>query len=236
MLPDIVIPVREGDRNPELRYALRAIAANVPHRQVWIAGHIPPWVVGVGHIPTRQTATKYENSRANWKAAVDHDGVADDFLIFNDDFFAMRKVQRVPPMHRGLLADVEQHFLRRVRAGRYLMGMRQTAGLLADLGIERPLSYELHMPMLLNKARYLEVWEIANRVRYPHSRTLYGNYWQIGGSRVADPKVLTRGSAYPRGLSWLSTMPDSFEHGQVGAYIRSQFPAASPYERAGVRP
>ncbi|MFE3378701.1 hypothetical protein [Streptomyces anulatus] len=230
MRPDIVIPVREGDRNPELRYALRAIAAHVPHRQVWIAGHIPPWVRDVGHVPNRQTATKYENSRSNWKAAVDHAEVSDDFLIFNDDFFAMRRVQRVPPMHRGLLADVERHFLRRVRAGRYLMGMRQTADLLADLGVERPLSYELHVPMLLNKARYLEVWEVANRIQYPHSRTLYGNYWKLGGTQIADPKVLTRGSGYPKGESWLSTMPETFERGQVGAYIRRTFPRPGPYE------
>lgn len=230
---DIVIPVKDGDVNEHLRYTLRSIAAHVPHRQVWIAGHMPPWVRGVGHIPTRQRAnTKYQNSRSNWKAAFDHPDVADDVLIFNDDFFVMKPVESVPPMHRGRLADVYRHFSQRVRAGRYMLGMEQTMGLLEDLDVPEPLSYELHVPMHINRARYLEVWELANRIKYPHSRTVYGNYWRLGGQQVSDPKVTTRGPAFPRGVTYLSTLPESFARGHVGVHIRNSLRQPGPYEDA----
>ncbi|WP_019548627.1 hypothetical protein [Streptomyces sulphureus] len=230
MLPDIVIPVRERDRNEELRYTLRAIAANVPHRQVWIAGYMPSWVRDVGHVPTRQAATKYQNSRGNWKAAVDHEEVADDFLLFNDDFFVMKPLRGVmPALHRGPLSEVYRHFATRVKPGRYLLGMRQTMGLLDELGVESPLCYELHVPIALNRDRYVEVWEVCNRIKYPHSRTVYGNYWQLGGRQVRDPKVMTRG-AFPGGGQFLSTMPDTFTRGRVGTFIRGAFPQRSRFE------
>lgn len=238
MRPDIVIPVRPGEHNQSLRYTLRSIAAHVPHRRVWIAGHKPAWVRGVGHVPTKQTATKYQNSRANWKAAVDHAEVADDFIVFNDDFFVMRPLPASGPpvLHRGPLAEVERHFQRRVKPGRYMLGMRQTAELLDDLGIEEPLCYEMHTPMLLNRQRYLEVWEIANRVKYPHSRTLYGNYWRIGGRKATDPKVMVLGPHFPRGALLLSTMAETFARGQVGAFIRGAFAQRCRYEEPTSRP
>ncbi len=236
MRPDIVIPVRPGENNQSLRYTLRSIAAHVPHRRVWIAGHKPAWVRGVGHIPNRQTATKYQNSRSNWKAAVDHPDVTDDFLIFNDDFFVMRPFPPVPPvLHRGPLAAVEEHFRTRVRPGRYMLGMRQTAELLADLGIDDPLCYEMHTPMLLNRQRYLEVWELGNRIKYPHSRTLYGNYWKLGGKKAVDPKIMSFGPRFPHSSLFLSTMNETFTRGQVGSYIRSMFPQRCRYEAAPQR-
>lgn len=232
MKPDIVIPVREGEYNEPLRYTLRSIAVHVPHRRVWIAGYKPSWVRNVGHVPTRQSATKYQNSRSNWKAAFDHPEVADDVLIFNDDFFVMKPVSHpIPVAHRGLMRDVYAHFERRVTPGRYMLGMRQTMSLLADLGIPDPLCYEMHIPMAINRQRYLEIWEIAERIRYPHSRTLYGNYWGIGGERARDPKIMTRGPAYPRKAAFLSTMPQSFRAGQVGAHIRAMFRAPCRYEQ-----
>jgi len=230
--PDIVIPVRAGERNNGLRYTLRSIAAHVPHRRVWLAGYKPAWVTGVGHIPTRQTATKYENSRGNWKAAFDHPEVANDVVIFNDDFFVMRPVRHpLPVLHRGPMRDVYARFEQRVRPGRYMLGMRQTMDLLSDLGIRHPLCYEVHAPMAFTRQRYLEVWEIAGRIKYPHSRTLYGNICKLGGEQVRDPKIMTRSRNFPRGATFLSTLPDSFAYGEVGRFIRASFSRPCRYER-----
>src|SRR5690606_41501940 len=43
--PGIVVPVREGPVNEQLRYALRSWTANLPHRQVWLVGGRPTWAV-----------------------------------------------------------------------------------------------------------------------------------------------------------------------------------------------
>ncbi|MEU0273202.1 hypothetical protein ABZ129_15340, partial [Streptomyces sp. NPDC006307] len=60
--PDIVVPVREGAVNEQLRFALRSWAAHLPHGRVWLVGHRPRWAANVEHIATRQTGTKYQNS------------------------------------------------------------------------------------------------------------------------------------------------------------------------------
>lgn len=62
-LPDLVVPVREGPVNQQLRYALRSREANLPHRRVWIIGYRPPRLGGVGFIPTQRAGrTKYANT------------------------------------------------------------------------------------------------------------------------------------------------------------------------------
>ncbi|WP_037870681.1 hypothetical protein [Streptomyces sp. SPB074] len=226
--PDIVYVVKPGDRNEELRYSLRSLA-HLPHARVWIAGHCPSWVRGVGRIPVPPRATKYQSSTANLRAAAEHPEVAEGFLYFNDDFFIMRPLDRMPVLHRGPLARVEAYYATRGR-GRYLRGLRETRVLLAQLGHHRPLSYELHVPMPMRKAQVLETLDTGAHLEVLHKRTLYGMMHQLGGREISDPKILTRGPAFPRSVPFLSTLPDSFAHGQVGAHIRARFPEPGPYE------
>jgi hypothetical protein len=230
-VPDIVYPVRPGNDNAELRYSLRSLV-NLPHGQVWIAGHRPPWLRGVGHIPVRPQPTKYQGSTANLRAAVEHPGVAEEFLLFNDDFFVMKPVEVMPVLHRGPVARVEQYYARRAK-GAYLRGLRETRDLLAELGHRNPLSYELHVPMPMTKTRARETLETGQHLDVLHKRTLYGNLHAVGGRQIGDPKILTRAPRFPREAPFLSTMPDTFAHGAVGAFIRAQFAEPSPYEAGG---
>ncbi|WP_225846894.1 hypothetical protein [Streptomyces sp. HPF1205] len=226
--PDIVYPVRPGDDNHELRYSLRSLA-NLPHGRVWIAGHMPPWVRGVGHIPVPPQPTKYLSSTANLRAAVEHPDIAEEFLYFNDDFFVMQPVEAMPVLHRGPLEQVERRCAHRA-TGSYAQGLRETRALLADLGHKRPLSYELHVPMPMSKTRARETLEAGQRLQLLHKRTLYGNLHQVGGRQIFDPKVLTRSPRFPHNAPFLSTAPDTFAAGSVGQFIRRQFAAPGPYE------
>src|SRR5690606_31556781 len=182
-LPDLVYVVRPGETNEELRYSLRSVAEHLPHRQVWLAGHCPRWARNVGHIPVEQAGTKYQNSTRNLRAAAEHPGVADVFLLMNDDFFVMKPVPRMPVLHRGPVDRVEAYYASRAR-GLYLRGRRETRDLLASLGHHRPLSYELHVPMPMRKSRVLEVLDIGRDLEVLHKRTLYGNLYGIGGRQI----------------------------------------------------
>lgn len=226
--PDIVIPVRPGDDNEELRYALRSFERNLPHRRIVIVGHKPSWVRRVLHIPTRQTGTKYKNSTRNVEAACKHPAVSDDFLLCNDDFFVLKPTKTMPVFHWGPMADVERYYATRA-SGAYLQGLRATKKLLAKLGYKNPLSYELHLPLPMNKQKFLEVLELGRHIPALHKRTLYGNVAALGGDEVTDPKVTTTGRRFPRRARFLSTM-DSSWRGAVGAYIQSRFPEPSSYE------
>ncbi|MFE0545209.1 hypothetical protein [Streptomyces sp. NPDC058891] len=227
---DIVVPVREGPVNQQLRYALRSWEANIPHRRVWITGYRPPWLGGVGFIPTQQAGrTKYANTTLAMRHACRSTEISDPFLYANDDMFVMEPLKSMPVLHRGPVREVEEYYAARA-SGSYLRGMRETRDLLVQYGHEDPLSYELHVPLLVNKPGMLHALESGRRLDVLHKRTAYGNLAQVGGERIADVKVLHRGPRFDRSTPFLSTMPDSFTNGEVGRLIRTSFPKASSYE------
>jgi hypothetical protein len=233
--PDVVIPVREGEPNDGLRYVLRSLAVNVPHATVWIAGYCPRWVTGVRHVPVRQRATKWQNSTANLRAAVDQPELGDRFVFACDDTFVLAPVEEIPVMHRGPVAELIADYQARGVAGRYVHGMAATARFLDWLGVPDPLSYEVHAPIPMDKAKAREALELPARHRQRivvlHKRTLYGAYWRIGGHRVVDPKLRTSDTAWPEEWTYVSTSRGMMAPGQpVGDRIRDLFPDPSPYE------
>jgi hypothetical protein len=240
-VPDVVIPVRPGDDNEELRYALRSLRL-LPHRRVWIAGYLPGWVRNVGHVHVRQQGTKYRNSTANLVAACRNGDVAEDFVLWNDDFFLLGPVERVEPMHRGEVRDVHAYYAARYRDSDYMRGMRMTADILWRLGVKHPLSYELHVPMPMTKSGFLEAHAKATVRGMPapvalHKRTLYGNLAELGGERVEDVKVWDRQADWAPGpLPYVSTTESIFSTHPAGAHVRELHSEPGPYESAASAP
>jgi hypothetical protein len=238
VLPDAVYVVRPGDRNDELRHSLRSLAQNVPHGRVWIVGHLPPWVqtdgpLGVLHLPTDQTDTKYRNSTGNVRAACGHPDVSDPFTLWNDDFFALRHHPVIPPLHRGPVDDVIADYRTRYGWSKYLEGMEQTQELLRGLGHPAPLSYELHLPLTVHKATMLEALDIGAGVPVLHKRTLYGNLAGLGGEQTVDVKVSPQIPTWSPSWPFISTDLKTWRRG-VGEFIRMSFPTPGPYERVDV--
>lgn len=233
-LPDLVVPLREGKNNQQLRYALRSWAANLPHGRVWLVGFRPHWTDGVEHIPTVQRGTKYTNTTLAVRAACEHPEISDPFILMNDDFFTMRPVEQVPVLHRGRVADVEHYYASRA-SGSYLQGMRETRARLAELGHPDPLSYELHVPLTVAKAGMLDALAAGRDLDVIHKRTMYGNLAGLGGQQAEDVKICHRGPKFDQAATFLSTMPDAFANGMVGGLIRRRFPRACPYETRGTR-
>lgn len=229
---DVVYVVRPGDVNEELRYSLRSLV-NLPHDQVWIVGYRPQWVRGVQHIPLRQLGPKWTNSTANLRRACAHPGVSERFAYFNDDFFLLQPLgDDLPMWNRGPLGDVLARYAK--SNSRYADGMRKTAKLLRDLGLPGPyLSYELHAPMPVQKLGMLEALAAAEARPVQgvlHKRTLYGNYWGLGGLSMPDGKLHGLRDRYPAGALWTSTTDGLFRRGLVGRQLRAAFPEPSPYE------
>lgn len=228
-LPSLVYPVKAGDRNPELRHSLRSVARNLPHRDVWIVGHAPPWVRGVQHLATDQVDTKYRNSTGNVRAACEHPDVSDPFVLMNDDFFVLRPTPTVPTLHRGRVSAVAADYRARYGNSAYLTGMDETAALLATLGHPDPLSYELHVPMVVHKAEMLHALDVGAGVPVLHKRTLYGNLAGLGGTEVHDVKVSHRRTWWSRDWQFISTDAGSWQRGP-GPFIREAFHDPGPYE------
>lgn len=237
-----MFPVRPGDANEELRYSLRSICANLPHRRVWLAGHRPPWVAdSVGWIPTRQVpGAKWANARKNRLAACRHPEVAERFVLFNDDMFVIAALpDGVPVLHRGRVADVAADYRRRgIRVGSsglgdYLRGLLDTAAWLQTRGVADPVSYELHLPMPMPKTGLADAIQGARATGLviPHIRTIVGNLQGLGGERARDVKITDLQSVPAVGASFVSTTDGSFANGAVGAWLRERFPDPCRYER-----
>jgi len=226
---DVVYVTRDGD-NPELRYSLRTLV-NVDHDRVWIFGGAPAWTnfATVTHQKRAQSTTPYSSTRGHIQAACWTTEVSDPFMLWNDDFYAMRSIGSVPLYHRGLLeTTLERYAALKTPWGK---GLRETAALMETRGLRAgALSYDLHVPLIVHKAEMLEALRWAKSVRADavHLRTLYGALSGLGGVEHHDPKLMRRSDPFPRG-AWLSSGEGTFRS-TVEPVLRYLFPSKSPYE------
>lgn len=219
--PDIVYICRDG-QNEELRYSLRSLT-NVEHGEVWVIGGRPDWYVGE-FIQSSQKDRKLTNARRALRAACTDDRISDPFLYFNDDFYAMKPGGRVRAHHRGPIRDLAAAMPFR---SAYTANMLVTASMLERLGNKKPISYELHVPMLMRKAQMLEVLDMIEEHGGGQERSLYGNLAGIGGTRINDVKIYTEDDPMPRGR-WLSSSDKSFH--LLQGYLMEHFDRPSDWE------
>lgn len=234
---DAVYIVRPGNRNDELRYSLRSLHANFRVDRVWIVGFRPNWVTGVEYVPVDQVDHKHQNTWMNWSAIARHPDISDPFVFMNDDFFILRPLDRMPLLHQGTVADWPA-----THGGTpWSRRLERTRELLAAVGHTDPLSYELHVPMVMARDAHREAVQVLAAQRRPWDyakRTLVGNLAGGGGERARDVKIADdaqwerRGGAAEVGTwSFVSTADASFKYGTVGRWLRARFPEPSPYER-----
>lgn len=228
---DLVYVCRPG-RNEELRYSLRSFDQHVPHGKVWIIGDAPSWVRNVKLEKRPALATKYLTTTAHIRYACEHPKISDPFIMCNDDFFAMDKVSGIPTLHRGPVDALIRSYRAKSGDGPYVRGMIETRDLLRRLGCKNPLSYELHVPLVVHKAEMLKALDAAaeSDIKVVHKRTLYGNLAAIGGEEIDDVKVYSMEQELPQG-PWLSSCDKVFQYG-VGNVVRWLFPNPGRYEQS----
>lgn len=226
---DIVYPVKPGNDNEPLKFSLRSLA-NLPHDRVWIVGHKPAWVTGVEFIPGNHGGY-HANVYNNIRLACEHPDVADEIVIMNDDFIITEPIERVQTFYRCTL---DQHLgIPRVKRGGWWKDSLETTHIcLQAHGIAEPISYELHVPFPVDKARMAQTLQQFQHVtpdNPPQWRTLYGNMHGIGGRQRQDVKAYN-GSTISR--PYHSTAPRSFP--AFRSALTEMFPEASRYERVRV--
>ena len=220
---DIVIPLKINGNNDDLRYCLRAIAQHVEHRKIWIVGQMPDWVTGVGFIelPFDPNVTKYRRINNNLRAACEHPDVSEHFIRWDDDMFALAPLTGLNYLHNGVMKSPRRDDI-------YGESVDETIAALADLGITMPVNYELHVPMIFNKAKLLGLWDDSMVLQY---RSYYGNCLNVGGWPMKDNKVYDLQSETAlEGVEFVSTSNKSFEGGAIGDQLRAMFPNPCRYE------
>lgn len=222
---DIVYLCRTGE-NEELRYSLRSIK-NMPHDQVWIFGGTPNWVRNLRHFRTPAWANKHETTQQSLRAACTNPKVSDPFILMNDDFYVMRPGGQPPIANRGTVREViaQQEANGSGNSG-YTEGMRQTLARLEQHGYADPLSFELHMPLIVHKQAMLDALDLCAGIPVMHKRTAYGAVAGLRGRKFADVKIYRHGPI-PNGR-FLSTQDDSLH--RALPLLQKAFPHPGKHE------
>lgn len=232
---DVVYRYRAAGAGEELKFSLRSLQ-NIPHDNVWIVGDIPYWLSNARTIKVPQNGkSKWDNSRQNVIEACKHPDVSDQFILMDDDFYITQPIDEIPVWHRGSFDEAISIHRKRYPHSKYLAGMIETNEILKITKLEQPIyAYNLHIPMVIDKAKLLECLSKLEDIRPKsvpqcfHLRSWYGNCNAIGGVRMSDVKISSPRDKIPEG-PFISTS-NSSATGEVRNFLKRTFPRASPYE------
>jgi hypothetical protein len=209
---DLVYICRNGE-NEELRYSIRSAIKNLPHDKIWVVGGKPDWYTG-NYIQVDQTRSKYVNAKNNLKVLAESEEISEKFILMNDDFYILNKIDFVPYMHAKTLDEKIRIREDLFTGNSYNKLLKQTIRSVSNR-VEGPIiDYELHVPMIMEKKKLLQVLNLMGLWR-----SLYGNVFNVGGIEMTDVKVYVESSVfYPNSYrlnnlkyDYLSSSDDSFE-------------------------
>lgn len=227
---DVVYPFKRSKNfDKELRYSLRSLSNLRGVDNVFIIGDQPPsWVQGVTWVPSQQGATKSKNVRHTYRVACLTPEISEDFVWMNDDIYIMKPMSRIRLYHRGPLDLFLRRFQQRYPHSYYTKMIEATTG-----HHEAALCYELHMPMMLNKTKALEILN-NNDFDGMMFRTIYGNVAEGGGGTKTDDVKWYRNEI----VKWYQNTPSGFVssddgtfRGEFEKFMQEKFPERGKYER-----
>ena len=225
---DIVYILKENMDPSELTYSLRSVEQNFPHRKVWFVCGQPKGLVPDGRIVHKQVgATKWERVRSSWMEICRNKDIADDFFLFNDDFFVLQPVTEFLNMSDGTIRRRVNELLERRGNSNYCRNLKESEGLLREAGFNTN-SFALHVPFLVNKVKVLET---LNTFDLPMFRNLYGNQHGVPFVYHPDVKIWEIDRVPSDDWDYVSTTEDTFRYGAVGQWIRKKYPTPSRFER-----
>ena len=227
---DIVYILKEDIQPEELRYSLRSVCKNFPHNRVVFYGGKPEGIEPDKWVNFKQRGVSvWEKTTSTVKAICEDNDITEDFWLFNDDFFIMKPVKDMPTYYdRTLFRRIQQ--IEKKRGGSrslYTYQLRITRDALQAEGY-RTFNYAVHMPMLINRKKGLEV--INKYPKLNMFRSVYGNVYKVDGRQHADVKISSKDEEPPKDCDFLSTADGDMSESKVGRFIMTQFPDKCKYE------
>ena len=225
---DIIYILQDELTTEELRYSLRSVEENMPHRYVWFIGGQPKGLKPDRAIRHQQTgANKWEKIKSSMLEACKADELTDDFYLFNDDFFVMQRIKGafVNFADRTLTDRIKEFEQENAWLNHYARSLVKTREELKCLGCSE-INFDVHMPMMFNKHN---VAETLKKCSSPQMRSIYGNINKLPYKEHRDVKVYSLDTV-PVLPDFLSTNDNTFTNGKVGQYIRATFTRPSRFE------
>lgn len=166
----------DASKGEDLRYSIRSVVKNFPYSKIILLGDKPKWFHEskkfiyipsdakrssswtIGWVPFQHMLTLVKQKDLDFE----------DFILFNDDFFVTKKINKFQDMYR-LASDYE------TRAKSNRLYHRRTQRSLTYTQSKK--YFNLHSPMRLKMSRLKEFmnWWLKEPVKDLDFRTLYGN-------------------------------------------------------------
>lgn len=203
---DVVYPVRKlAEGNSELRYSLRSVAKNLPHRNIWVIGEEIGWLSSiVRRVYVGENGTAFANVNRKLMEAVENPLISDPFIFMMDDVFVMQKISEIP--YYAIGRTLGERLRRYDEYGPYARDLQAARD---TLWFERKeeIDFEAHAPILFKKPglqRILTRWPESG-----HRRSLYGNFFKKKPIYVDDFKIY-EADEEPQKAPYISTCVESW--------------------------
>lgn len=233
----LICPVRPGDKNEELRYAMRSWEANLilpTGLSLVTVGYKPSWLEPEIHIEGNRYKSMplavFDNVRLAAERFAPNSDIK-EVIYMNDDFFCLDPVGAILPVKRN--QTLAEHIAITPNGSGlwWPRSLRLTASWLASEGYPSPDSYEVHRPLVADAGGMLEALDrwpwtsLADTV--PQWRTLYGVLNEVEAYPVQDAKLGSRQTGV--GTPWVSTSDQSWRIHR--AEIAKRFQKPSRWEK-----
>lgn len=181
---NFVYACRSGE-NEELRYSIRSVKYFYPDSSIWVVGGKPSWYLG-NHIAITQDKNKHTNVLNNLLAICNSESIPNGFVYMNDDFFILDQKNQINFYYDGTLEEKIKRYSETRGINSYTNQLINTNTKLNKLGFDMPLNYEMHVPMPIEKHKLEKSLKYKTQVLW---RSMYGNIFNVGGTRIDDVKV-----------------------------------------------
>lgn len=154
--------------------------------EIYIVGDDPELFLGYTHRTIKHDWGKKSNCRSNdeicaYQTAAEEVG---DFIMMADDIYIL-KPWSITRHNRGLIDD---HITERNIRDSYMLQLKSTSKWLKSQG-KPALSYELHIPFLVEAEKFLEIVSIIPHIRDGvFIRSVYGNWFDEPSTPLDDTK------------------------------------------------
>jgi hypothetical protein len=229
---DFVYICKDGN-NEELRYSIRSVVESFPDSKIWVVGGKPTWYTG-NYIEVSQNLSKYRNAIENLKALCNSEHISDKFVLMNDDFYILKNIDSIKDYHGGLLLEKINLYQKLNSNSNYTRKLAATYKKIKSLGIENPLDYELHIPMVMEKEKLKQTLDHNYQFLW---RSIYGNVFNVGGEQMEDVKVYAKGPLVLKSYNikkddhiYLSSADTSFDI-IFNNILKKQFTKKTKYEQ-----
>lgn len=172
--------------------------------------------------PKPKRPKAYEDVFFNLKKCLENPGLKEEIVVLHDDMYILNPITEIP-IFRG----------REVQLSVWRSASSYTMEMLKKMGCWTGISYEQHLPFICEKSKLLyvldKIYEQSSDYTKVYWRTVYGNYFKIGGELTQDVKVRKNPTLTPE-QNFVSSEDTTFEQ-NLKVLLEPMFPNKSNYEK-----